>query len=98
MMDCVKKVEVKTESRPYEVEIESGLLRRSGERIRELFPDRSRFFVITTAPIKKHWGAAFTDALTAAAVPHQVIEIADGERYKNLNTIEDLADKLIRRG
>lgn len=98
MMDSVKKVEVKTESRPYEVEIENGLLRRSGERIRELFPDRSRFFVITTAAIKKHWGGAFTDALTAAAVPHQVIEMPDGERYKTLNTIEDLADKLVRRG
>lgn len=98
MMDFVKKVEVRTESRPYEVEIEEGLLRRSGERIRDLFPDRSRFYVITTTPIKKHWGAAFSDALTAAGVPHQVVEIGDGERYKNLNTIEDLAEKLVRRG
>ncbi|HYG98980.1 MAG TPA: 3-dehydroquinate synthase [Terriglobales bacterium] len=98
MMDAVQRVEVRTESRPYAVEIEEGLLLRSGERIRELFPDRSRFFVITTPPIKKHWGSGFSDALNAATVPHQTIEIGDGERYKNLNTIEELADKLIRRG
>jgi 3-dehydroquinate synthase len=94
----VKSVEVKAGTQPYQVEIDEGLLRRVGERIRELFPDRSRFYVITVPPVKKHWGSALADSLNAASLPHQFIEMPDGERYKNLNTIEDLAEKLVRRG
>lgn len=94
----MKIVDIKAGSHAYQVEIDDGLVRRAGERIRELFPDRSRFFVITVPPVKKQWGAALTDSLTAAGIAHQVLEMPDGEKYKNLNTLEDLADKLIRRG
>jgi len=94
----VKSVEVKAGSHSYQVEVEDGLVHRAGERIREVFPDRSRFFVVTVPPVKKHWGTALSDSLTAAGLEHHVIEMPDGERYKTLNTIEDLADKLVRRG
>ncbi len=80
------------------MQIENGLIQRVGEAIRELFPDRARFFVITAPPIKKHWGAALTESLDKAKITHQVIEVPDGERYKNLDTIEDLAEKLVKRG
>lgn len=98
MISAVKTVKVKTESSAYDVQIENGLVQRMGEAIRELFPDRSRFFVITAPPIRKHWGAAVTESLDKAGVAHQVVEVPDGERTKNLNTIEDLADKLVKRG
>lgn len=94
----VKTVKVKTEGSVYDVQIENGLINRVGEAIRELFPDRSRFFVITAPPIRKHWGSALTESLDKAKVAHQFIEVPDGERYKTLNTIEDLADKLVKRG
>jgi 3-dehydroquinate synthase len=98
MINVVKTVKVKTETSAYDVQIENGLVQRVGEAIRELFPDRSRFFVITTPPIRKHWGTALTESLDKANIAHQVVEVPDGERTKNLNTIEDLSDKLVKRG
>ncbi len=94
----MKTVKVKTEGSAYDVQIENGLITRVGEAIRDLFPDRSRFFVITAPPIRKHWGAALTESLDKAKLSHQFIEVPDGERFKTLDTIEDLADKLIKRG
>jgi 3-dehydroquinate synthase len=94
----VIKVDIKTAAETYGAEIEQGLLKRTGERLQELFPDRSRFFVITVPPVRKHWGAALTSSLDDAKIAQQTIEMPDGERYKTLATIEDLADKLVRRG
>jgi 3-dehydroquinate synthase len=94
----VKSIEIKAGPQPYQVEIDDALIKQAGVRIRELFPDRSRFFVITVPPVRKYWGAAFAESLAAADIVHQVIEMPDGERQKTLNTIGDLADKLVRRG
>lgn len=80
------------------MQIENGLIQRVGDLIRDLFPDRSRFYVITAAPIRKHWGAALTDSLEKAKLTHHFVEVPDGERYKTLHTIEELADKLVKRG
>lgn len=94
----MKNVEIKAAQRTYQVQIEAGLLKRAGEQIRGLFPEGTRFYVITVPPVKKYWGAALTESLTAAGVAHQVIEMPDGERYKTLNTVEDLTDKMVRKG
>ncbi len=98
MINAVKTVTVKTKTSAYDVQIDNGLVQRVGEAIRELFPDRSRFFVVTVPPVRKHWGAAVTESLDQAKVAHQVVEVPDGERTKNLSTIEELADKLLKRG
>lgn len=85
-------------ARPYSALIEAGLLNRSGERLRELLPDTERLFVITVAPVAKHWSAALLSSLAAAGFKPEVLEMKDGERNKNLATVEDLAEKLVRRG
>ncbi|MFB3917414.1 MAG: 3-dehydroquinate synthase [Terriglobales bacterium] len=82
----------------YQAVIEEGLLRQVGARLRDLLPDRSRFFVITVPPVRKHWGTALAESLAAAEISHHLFEIKDGETSKNLYTIEELANKFIRRG
>ncbi|HEX8925194.1 MAG TPA: 3-dehydroquinate synthase, partial [Terriglobales bacterium] len=94
----MKTVDIKTSVGVYTAEIEPDLLKRVGTRVRELFPERSRFYVITVPPVRKHWGAALTASLDEAKIAHQILEMPDGERYKTLATIEDLSDKLVRRG
>jgi 3-dehydroquinate synthase len=93
----VNNVEINV-ARPYAASIEAGLLNRSGERIRELLPEAERLFVITVAPVGKHWGAALLSSLGASGFKPEVLEMKDGERNKKLATIEDLAEKLVRRG
>ena len=90
-------VEIRVEP-AYCAYIEAGLLARVGEHIRQAVPDRGRFYVITVPSVKKHWGSALTSCLQAAGWKYEVLEIKDGERYKTLSTIEDLADRLVRRG
>ncbi len=83
---------------PYRAEIESGLLERLGERLREVLPGRERLFVVTVAPVRKHWGDKLTQSLTAAGLNAPVFEMKDGERFKTLDTVADLADRLVRKG
>ncbi len=97
MMATVRQVEVKIPNNPYTATIESGLLTRSGEILRALLPDRSRYFVITVPPVKKLWADTLGESLTKAELVHTVIEMADGERAKTLDTIRDLATKMVKR-
>ncbi|MGZ4823465.1 MAG: 3-dehydroquinate synthase [Terriglobales bacterium] len=92
----MRQVEVKLPSNPYTVTIESGLLTRAGELLRSLLPDRTRYVVVTVPPVKKLWADTLTTSLTNAGLPHTVLEMPDGERAKTLETVRDLATKLVR--
>ena len=83
---------------PYSAFIEKGLLNAAGVRLRELLPERERLFVVTVASVRKHWGTALTAALEAVQWQPEFLEMKDGERSKNLATVEDLAEKLVRHG
>jgi 3-dehydroquinate synthase len=94
----VRQVEVQLPSHRYTATIESGLLTRAGALFRAALPARSRYFVITVPPVKKHWAKTLTASLAKAKLAHAVIEMRDGERAKTLETVRDLATKLLRRG
>jgi 3-dehydroquinate synthase len=92
------RVPVNVQPRPYEAWIENGLVRRAGEVLREVLPDVRRLFVITVPPVRKAWGQPFMDSLAAAGFTAELFEMHDGEPHKNLSTVEDLANKLVKRG
>ena len=96
-MEVVRQVEVQAPSNPYTATIESGLLTRAGELLRALLPERSQYFVITVPPVKKLWADILSASLTKAELVHTVFEMPDGERAKSLDTVRDLATKLVRR-
>jgi 3-dehydroquinate synthase len=81
----------------YPALIEPGLVSRAGEVLREMLPER-RFFVVSSANVRKHWGNALATAFEKANLPLQALEIPEGERNKTFATIEDLAGKLAKRG
>jgi 3-dehydroquinate synthase len=93
----VSTVEIKVNP-AYAADIESGLLSRAGERIRATAPKCDRFYVITSPPVRQHWGAALTASLDAAGLKYAILEMKDGERYKTLATVKDLAEKMVRQG
>jgi 3-dehydroquinate synthase len=84
--------------RPYQAWIENGLLTRAGSILGDLWPQTSRIFVVTVAPVRKRWGAKFVAALKAAGFAPQVILMPDGEPSKRLATVEAMAEKLVRLG
>src|SRR5579864_7656321 len=92
------RITVNVPPRPYEAWIERGLLLRAGEVLRESIPDTKKLFVITVPPVRKACGQPLLDSLAAAGFAGEVIEMHDGESHKNLSTVEDLTNKLVKRG
>jgi len=92
------RISINTNSGNYDALIENGLLRSCGSYIRELLPEGKKYFIVTVAPVRKHLGKVVDDAFIDAELDHQFIEIQDGERHKNLKTVEDLCGKLVKLG
>jgi len=91
------RIPVKTASFSYEAVIETGVLARAGEIIRQLLAE-TQLFVITTPPVRRRWGKTLVKSLQAAGFSPIVIEMRDGERFKRLSTVEALAEELLKRG
>lgn len=91
-------VEVQIPGRPYSAVVESGLLSKLGAELRERLPEHKRYVIVTTPPVERLFGATVTRSLTEAGLAHTVVTMPDGERYKTLATVGDLASKLVRRG
>jgi 3-dehydroquinate synthase len=91
------RIAVRTPSRSYQVVLGSGLLARAGEYVHKLV-ERRRVFVITVPPVRRRWGKILMGALASAGVQADALEMADGERFKRLATLEKLAESLIKVG
>jgi 3-dehydroquinate synthase len=91
------RIPVRTPSRSYDVLLGSGLLARAGEQLGKLVKGRS-VFVVTVPPVRRRWGKVLLQSLAAAGVQAQALEMADGERFKRLATLEKLAESLVKLG
>ena len=71
-------------SKAYDIRIENGILARAGEEIAKLAPG-ARVMVVTDDTVDALYGAALTDALTAAGISHSKFVIPHGEASKNVH-------------
>ncbi len=69
---------------------------RAGARLHDVLGGRDQLFVITVARVRRRWGKKLMASLSSFKV--QWVEMPDGERSKKLATVEQLAEKLVRRG
>ena len=92
------RVPVSVQPRPYEAVIENALIERAGHHLRELLPGNGRLFVVTVPPVRKKWGNKLLASLTSAGFVARLIEMKDGEPFKQLSTIAELAEKLASQG
>jgi 3-dehydroquinate synthase len=84
---------VETPQREYSAIVERGLL----SRVCEYLPGkRGKVFVISTADVWRHQGAALERGL--AGVPHERLELPGGEDTKRLAPLETLAEEMVARG
>jgi 3-dehydroquinate synthase len=91
------RIPVLTHSRSYQVLLGSGLLARAGEHLGKLGGGR-RVFVITVPPVRRRWGKILLQSLAEADMQAVALEMADGERFKRLATLEKLAESLVKLG
>lgn len=91
------RIPVATPSRSYEVLLGSGLLARAGEHLGKMLGSR-RVFVVTVAPVRRRWSKVLLRSLEESGMRADVLEMADGERFKRLATLEKLAEKLVKLG
>jgi 3-dehydroquinate synthase len=92
------RVKINLLPRAYDAVIENGLLDRAGAHLREVVGDRRRVFVVTVPPVRRRWGKKLAASLSAAGFTPEFVEMRDGERYKRLATLEELAEKMTRLG
>jgi 3-dehydroquinate synthase len=92
----MQKIRVRTRPNAYQISVGAGLLRRAGREIRRVLPSSaSRVFVITSPNVRRFWGAAMEKSLRDARLPFEVLEMHDGEPAKHLNTVEQMAERLV---
>lgn len=84
---------VETPQRAYSAIVERGLLSRACEY---LPPERGKIFVISTADVWRHQGAALERGLAGAS--HERLDLPGGEDTKRLASLEALAEEMVSRG
>ena len=92
------RVNIETKSQSYEALIESGLLRSAGVYVNELIPKVQRYYIVTVPNIRKLYGKFLADSFKSVKAEHHFIEMPDGERKKNLATIEAAGSRMVKLG
>ena len=92
------RVTITTSARSYDAVIEHGLLMRAGGQLRAVLGNGRSLFVVTVSPVRRRWGKKLMASLLSAGFTAQLVEMRDGERYKKVSMIEQLAEKLTRLG
>jgi 3-dehydroquinate synthase len=92
------RVSIQTASQPYDALIESGVLRSSGVYIHELMPKVQRYYIVTVPKLRKLYGKYISDSFKSAKLEHHFVELPDGERRKNLATIEAAGSRMVKLG
>ena len=95
---CLIRIPVRTASRSYDVLVERGLLAHAAAALEDLLPARSRLLILTSKPIRKHWGKSLEKGLHPLSAKTHFVEMPDGERAKRLANLEKLAEKLVAIG
>jgi 3-dehydroquinate synthase len=92
------RIPVKTPSRSYDVLVDRGLLSSAANVLRELVPQSSRLFVLTSPPIAKYWAKPLRKSFSKAGRELEFLSIPEGERSKTLAQLEKLAEQMVRAG
>jgi 3-dehydroquinate synthase len=84
---------VETPQRCYSAIVERGAIAQAAKHV----PAKAgKVFVVTTADVWKHQGAALANGL--AGVAYEVLELPGGEERKRLTHVEALAEEMVHRG
>ncbi len=90
------RIQIPTRTKSYEVLIEPGVLSSAAAHIRGSLPKARHFVVVTSGPAREHWSGPLLNSFSGDPARVDLIEMPDGERYKNLSIIERLSTQLVK--
>ncbi|MBI2328911.1 MAG: 3-dehydroquinate synthase [Chloroflexi bacterium] len=89
----MKKVRVKLGINSYDIHIGRGLLRQTGRRLKEIgFSDK--LVIITDPTVRRLYGTTLKESLTSSGFKVAILEVAEGEEQKSLETAGQLYHEL----
>ena len=92
------RVSIETTSQSYDALIESGVLRSAGVYLNELMPKVQRYYIVTAPKLRKLYGKYISDSFKSLKLEHHFVEMQDGERRKNLATVEAAGSRMVKLG
>ena len=93
-----KILTVSLPGRSYHIEMERGLLSRTGERCRAILPSAKRLFVVTDVCVASLYGSQVEDSLKAAGFQVRTKVIPAGEESKNAWQLAELWEEMMAFG
>jgi 3-dehydroquinate synthase len=93
----MRRVQVELAHRSYDILIDSGVLERVPEYLAERGA-RKRLFLLANTQVFRLYGEALLQRLQRAGFDATQILIPDGEKHKNLQTVENIYTYLIAQG
>ena len=94
----MERVRIQLPRQPYEAIIQPGLLSGAAEHIAQIGGDVHKCFVVTVLNVRKAWEKPLAESLKAANLEANWLEMRDGERYKTLSSVEELAGRMVKLG
>ena len=88
-----KTVNIELGERSYNIDIGNGLLSQLGQNIKS-FDFTKNAVIITNPKVGGLYSDVVVNSLSKAGFETFVLEMPDGEEYKNLDTVKDLYDKI----
>ncbi len=89
-------IEVRTPDGLYPLQIGEGLHREVGPRVAERLGRVGTAAIVTNPTVGAHYLATVTESLQAAGFTVAPVEVPDGERYKTLETANNLYEHFCR--
>ena len=95
----MKTIPVQLGTASYEVLVSDGILSRAGKlALRALKRPPTLAIVVTSPRVRRHWGNILEASLRKAVLRFAVVEINDGEKNKNIRTLDRLLARLAALG
>ena len=93
----MKKIDVRLGQNSYSINIGSGILSQTGQRLKELGL-KDKAVIITNPVVKKLYGTLVRQSLVDAGYKTTILEVPDGEEYKSLESAGKLYQQLAEFG
>jgi 3-dehydroquinate synthase len=94
----VSTILVKTATVNYPVQVQPRLLETLASHLRQVAGEQRSIFVVTSPEIWSRWGQIFLGSFSARKIDVLPLFVPAGERFKQLKTVEHLAEKMVAAG
>ena len=94
----MSEITIAVPPRPYPALIEAGSLRRAGKRLVTVTGGKRAVYVVSNRRVRKHWGRTLAESIDKAGLRSDFFDMGDGERYKTMQTVEELSARLVKAG